>query len=109
MHVAIIVYIGRPYTDVGQRQQQRKGKEIQEQVKEYTSSLQEDTGLIPTSLQMQTATGETVGVKLYPEVPVTETQPLQEDKTNQMAYLVLKNKISMDCYHEIATQILSMP
>lgn len=84
-------------------------KEIEKQVKEYTSNLQESTGLIPTSLQMQTSIGETVNVKLYPEVPVMETQPLQEDKTSQMAYLVLKNKISMDCYHEIATQFPSMP
>ena len=92
---------------MGQRQQQRKRKQIQEQVKDYASNLQ-DAGLIPTNLRMQTATGEKVDVNLYPEISVAENQPC-EDKTNQMAYLVLKNKISMDCYHEIATQFPSMP
>ena len=43
-------------------------------------------------------------MNLYPEISVAENQPREEEKTNQMAYLVLKNKISMDCYdHEIAS------
>ena len=57
---------GGLYTDVGQWQQQRKRKQIQEQVKEYASNLQGDAGLIPTNLQMQTAAGEKVDVNLYP-------------------------------------------
>ena len=76
---------------MGQRQQQRKRKQIQEQVKDYASNLQGDTGLIPTNLRLQTATGEKVDVNLYPEISVAENQPCEEDKTNQMAYLVLKN------------------
>ena len=57
---------------------------------------------------MQTATGEKIDINLYPEIPTME-EPLEEDKTNKMAYVVLKNKISMDCYHEIAIQFPSMP
>ena len=94
---------------MGQRQQQRKRKQIQEQVKEYASNLQGDAGLIPTNLQMQTAAGEKVDVNLYPEVPILEEQLLEENKTNEMTYVVLKNKISIDSYHEIATQFPSMP
>ena len=56
---------------MGQRQQQRKRKQILEQVKDYASNLQ-DAGLIPTNLQMQTATGEKVDVNLYPEISVAE-------------------------------------
>ena len=96
---------------MGQRQQQRKRNEIQGKVKDYTIHLKQDTGLTPTNLQMQTATGEKVTVKLYPEVLVaTENQPIQlQDKPNQMAYLLLRNKISMDCYHEISMQFPNMP
>ena len=91
---------------MGQWQQQCKR---QEQVKDYASNLQGDAGLILTSLQMQTTTGEKVDVKLYAEIP-TEDKPLtEEDKTSQIAYVVVKNRISMDCYHEIATQFPNMP
>lgn len=77
---------------------------------EFTSDLHDDAGLIPTNLQMQTTSGDIVNVQLNREVPgaVTQTEPL-EDKTNQMTYIVLKNKISMDCYHEISMLNLSMP
>ena len=63
---------------------------------------------LDSSLQ-QTATGEKVDVNLYPEISVAENQPREEDKTNQMAYLVLKNEMSTDCYYEIATQFPIMP
>ena len=82
-----------------QRQQQRKRKQIQEQVKEYASNLQGDAGLIPTNLH----------VNLYPEISILEEQLLEENKTNEKTYVVLKNKISIDSYHEIATQFPSMP
>ena len=84
---------------MGQRQQQCKRKQVQEQVKDYALNLQGDAGLILTSLQMQTTTGEKVDVKLYAEIP-TEDEPLKEDKTNEMAYVVVKNRILMECYHE---------
>ena len=76
---------------------------------DYASNLQEDAGLIPTNLQMQATTGEKVDVKLCSEIPIEEPLVNEEDKTNEMAYVVAKKKISMDCYHEIATQFPSMP
>ena len=91
---------------MGQWQQQRKRKQIQEQIMDYASNLQGD---IPTNLQMQTTTGEKVDVKLYAEIPIEEPLVNEEDKTSKIEYMVVKNKISMDCYHEIFTQFLSMP
>ena len=76
---------------------------------DYASNLQGDAGLIPTNLQMQTTTGEKVDVKLYAEIPIEEPLVNEEDKTSKIEYMVVKNKILMDCYHEICTQFQSMP
>ena len=59
---------------------------------DYASNLQEDAGLIPTNLQMQTTTGEKVDVKLCSEIPIEEPLVNEEDKTNEMAYVVAKKK-----------------
>ena len=74
---------------MGQRQQ---CKRIQEQVKDYASNLQGDAGLRTTNMYKQTATGEQVDVNLYPEIPVIEEQPLEDDKINEMKTWCLRTR-----------------
>ena len=61
-------------------------------MKDYTSNIQRDAGLRTTNLYKPTVTGEQVDVNLYPEIPVIEEQPLEDDKINEMTMWCLKTR-----------------
>jgi len=97
-----IICIGsHDYDIVGERQKERKQAEIKDKIIKFTSNVFSDTGLIPTNFILKSPVGGTVvDLGLCPSVP--ELQKPSDEKTEEMAYIVMKHHISTKCYRDLA-------
>ena len=94
------IQIGRPYEDVGARQQRRRRQQIKERMTNYLSPLKE-MGLEPKKLHLETEK-RTVQLKLDDAEQSEEESVCDEAKIGVTALIISKNHISMESYHELA-------
>ena len=92
------------------RAEQKKRKEMKDQLAAFTSNLMHDTGLVATNFMMKCLTGGTVvDLQLCKSVSEFARPAHCEDKTEEIAYLTMKNHISINCYKDLAAHCPELP
>jgi len=98
-----IIHSGKPYEELGERQQRRKRQKIKESITNHTAGLQE-IGFDVVSVKLQTINGDDVDLRIKPSSngEPNKADPVIEDKENSVTYMRLTNEISSTNYYELS-------
>ena len=79
-------------------------------LRNYTSNVYSDTGLVPTNFILKSpVSGTVVDLSLYPSVPELQESPMTEEKTDEVTYVVMKHHIAMEGYQDLAATLPTLP
>jgi len=98
--------LGKPYDELQSRQKRRRRADIKGHMIDSASPLR-DIGLEAISVQLQTANGETLSIKLK---NVEEESHKDEEQSIQVASSITStHRISLESYHELSMQFCQLP
>lgn len=102
-------YTGKDYEMIGSRQQCRRRELIKEKIINFAAPLQ-TSGLQVVSVQLQTHSKKLVHLQLVPgEKPQLSNMDQNSELIPNIAYLLLRYGVSMECYHELSMVVDGLP
>ena len=107
------IHSGKPYEELGERQQRRRRQQIKENIVNHTSALKE-IGLDVVSMKLQTTNSKNdIDLRVKPISSycreTDKVDPDDKDKENSVTFMTLKNGISMTNYHELSMVFKDLP
>lgn len=104
-------YLGKPYDQIGPRQQRRRKLQIKEAINNIGAGLS-DTGLTITSVQLETESHRTVDIQIQPQTTNCNDDDANytgDDYIPDIVYLTLKHGVSINFYHELCARFGDLP
>ena len=102
-------YVGKPYDQLGERQQRRRKLQIKEDISSIATGINY-TGLTITSIQLETESHMQVDIQMNPQTAQSENNDDSPDKyIPDILYLMLKHGVSLNFYQELCARFGDLP
>lgn len=101
-------YAGKPYDQLGERQQRRRKLQIKEDISNIATGISY-TGLTITSIQFETESHMQVDIQMNPQTAQSRTDENNDEYIPDILYLMLKHGVSFNFYQELCARFGDLP